>query len=178
MASLSQAKAPSLQDRRTPRWLFCLLERELRLTFRLDAAAASHNAMCRRYYDGASKGDGLARRWVEATFCNPPFRDSGDWVAKANAEAGAGVHSVLVLPVGCSQTWYHRLARRWSIWVPDGRVNFDTPDGQPTGHGNPDHRGADRDTMIVAFGPRFRNPRRSTFLVRSLAVREWPWISQ
>lgn len=141
---------PGKQDMRTPFSLFRRLEREFTPhgLFTLDAAASEANALCSRFYDGGERGNGLTHPWEPWTFCNPPFKDSKLWVSKAIAEhRDEGVCSVLVLPVGCSQKWFHQLLEYGpaSIWYPTKRISFDDPDGKPT-------KGADRDTIIVAIG--------------------------
>lgn len=131
------------QARRTPRWLFDLLDRRYG-PFRLDAAASRHNRMCDAYHGPDRGSDGLIDPWADVTFCNPPFRDTGAWVRKACTEFDErGIRSVLVLPVGCSQAWFHRhLLGKHEILYPTRRINFDLPTGEPT-------RSADRDTLIV-----------------------------
>lgn len=139
----------SRNDYRTPMWLFHLLE-ERYGRFAADAAAQPHNALHEVY--------GTAERpldfpWPDRTFCNPPFRDSRGltcierWVAHAMGSLSWRRRSVLVLPVGCSQYWFHKVLRCGGaeILCPTRRINFLLPDGTPT-------KSADRDTHIVSFG--------------------------
>jgi phage N-6-adenine-methyltransferase len=126
---------------RTPRWLFDMLADRFG-PFALDAAASSSNALCAAHY---TKDDsGLLRPWFDVTFCNPPFNNVGPWVSKAIDEQSRGVSSLLILPVGCSQRWFHEAAQTALIYFPTKRISFDNPDGTPT-------RGADRDTVILHF---------------------------
>jgi len=158
------------QNRRTPPWLFELIQHDIiKRKFKLDAAADRRNALCKRFYD--EHADGLKQPWRDPTFCNPPFLHFGDWIRKGYEEALARVGEddkvvCLIGPCGSSQTWFHRYARAGTIYVPDQRlVFFDSQTGEPT-------HGADRDSMIYVLGPGFWNKRYKDgrFLVKPLAV--------
>jgi len=152
------------QDMRTPQWLFELLQKRF-AKFTLDAAASPHDAKCTKFY--TKEDDGLAKPWHSKTFCNPPFKNFGDWIKKGYEESclGSGKRAVvLVGPTGCSQSWFHKYARRGLILVPNKRINFCEPDGTPT-------TGADRDTMIYVFGRAFKNPSYERFQIFPLTVR-------
>lgn len=156
-------KKPRLQNRRTPKWLFDLLN-ECFGPFVLDAFACERDALCQRYYTRADNG--LERPWMDGTFANPPFKIIGDVMKKAVAEGELGRRSVVIGPVGCSQQWMHGWAIYGTIYAPTLRVNFDLPDGTPT-------KQADRDTMIYTFGVEYTNPfwRRGLFRVLPLQLR-------
>ncbi|GAF81494.1 unnamed protein product [marine sediment metagenome] len=146
------------QNWRTPQWLFDALNERFG-PFVLDAAASKENALCKRYHDGV-RSDGLSNSWMDRTFCNPPFSHAGDWVEKAWGERTAMCRSVLLLPVGCSQAWFHDWVLRSKtahILYPTKRISFLLPDGTPT-------KNADRDTMIVTFG--YPGPKVSSFEVK------------
>jgi phage N-6-adenine-methyltransferase len=137
-----------VQNMRTPKWLFDLLNRRFG-PFVLDAFADETNALCRNWY--GREVDGCNQPWADVTFANPPFRLMEQTVAQAVFEAdGRGVRSIVIGPVGCSQAWYRVLAIRGTIYLPDRRISFDNPDGTPT-------RQANRDTIIMAFGPGHEN---------------------
>lgn len=156
----SKGDPASMQDRRTPRWLFELLDKRFG-PFVLDAFAQPHNALCPRFLTRTE--DGCIHPWEDITFANPEFEDMVRPLAHAVAEAERGVRSIIVSPVGCSQEWYHQLAIRGTIYVPDRRINFDLPDGTPT------HR-ADRDTIVIGLGKEHNNPawKRGLFRVQAL----------
>lgn len=135
-------KSPGQQDMRTPRWLFDLLAGMFG-AFALDAYAEPHNALCDRYYTRAE--DANWQPWISRTFANPEFGEMAPATRKAVEETERGVETIMLGPVGCTQEWYHRWAIQGTVWVPDGRINFDMPDGTPT-------HGADRDTIVIAFG--------------------------
>lgn len=130
------------QNYRTPKWLFDQLN-SLFGPFKLDAYASHENALCADYFTEKS-GQG---HWRDVTFANPPFKLAGFCAAQALFyHATGGVRSVLILPVGCSQRWFHKLIEDDAgILYPEKRISFNKPDGTPT-------KGADRDTIIVTIG--------------------------
>lgn len=156
-------QSASQQDLRTPVWFYKALNHQFG-PFVLDAFAQPHNALCPEFH--TLETDGFAQPWKDVTFANPEFEDMAPVFEKALAEAQRGMRSVIVSPVGCSQRWYHELAIKGTIYVPDARINFWLPDGTPT-------HSADRDTIIVAIGGEHRNPARhgGVFKVRALEIR-------
>lgn len=141
------AKPPRLQNRRTPRRLFDLLNRRFG-PFELDAFAEPHNALCQRFY--AREDDGCSQPWADVTFANPEFADMRLPLEHAVRQSELGIRSCVLGPVGCSQAWFHELAIRGTIYLPDLRINYDLPDGTPT-------KGADRDTIVMMFGGEHEN---------------------
>lgn len=160
------AKVPNLQERRTPRWLFDFLSDRFG-PFLLDAYAEKHNRMCDLWL--SAEEDGHTADWTDVTFANPPFEDMAPVLVQALRQATRGVRSVVLGPVGCSQAWYHELAIQGTVYVPDRRINFDTPGGEPTDR-------ADRDTIVMAFGGVHRNThaKRGVFRVHRLELPEVP----
>lgn len=138
-------KAKKIQNRRTPLWLFAILV-EVFGKFRLDAAASRKDTLCKWFF--TKNDNGLLQPWRNRTFCNPPFAETKHWVQKAYFEmTERKIESVLILPVGCSQQWYHSFATAGVVYIPSRRINFDLPDGTPTDR-------ADRDTIILHFDPK------------------------
>jgi phage N-6-adenine-methyltransferase len=143
------AMAKGIQNRRTPLWFFHAIEDFFQIKFKLDAAACKRDALCKKFY--TKRDNGLIKPWVNWTFCNPEFKDTTAWVHKAWREATVDKrHSILLAPTGCSQGWLHGSARDFTIFVPDCRISYNLPNGKPD-------PGADRDTMVLGFGPRFIN---------------------
>ena len=141
-------QGPSLQERRTPRWLFELLS-QLYGGFALDAFAEPHNALCDEYF--TAEQNALDQPWKDPTFCNHPFMLTEKVVPYAHKQwLERGVRTCMLAPIGCSQGWYHEYAKRHTVLHPDVRFNFDMPDGTPTDD-------ADRDTMVIRFGGADRN---------------------
>ncbi len=147
------APRKSTQDRRTPRWLFDALN-EMFGPFVLDAYATAENALCERFHTVES--DGNAGDWEDVTFANPEFKAMDLCTEHAVEQAELGCRSIVLGPVGCSQDWYHRWAIHGTVYVPDCRINYDDPAGNPTGSGL-DEGGADRDTIVMAFGGEHQN---------------------
>lgn len=144
-------KPPSDQNRRTPQWLFKLMEQYLDRKFVCDTAANKENALCRRFFDEAKNG--LEQTWPDGSFNNPPFKKFGLWAEKAYTEAAAsGAEICQVGPVGASQSWFHKFARCGTILVPTERIIYM---GSTTGEPTP---GGDRDSMIFLYGERWWNP--------------------
>lgn len=104
--------------------------------FTLDAAAAPHNAKCKRYY--TREDDGLTQEWRGRVWCNPPYSDLRAWVQKAWDEWDA-YHAdliVMLLPANrVEQGWWQDLVepRRDRDGSPlrveflRGRLRFDRP---------------------------------------------------
>ncbi len=63
--------------------------------FDLDVAAAPCNAKCARFYTRAD--DGLAQDWNGRVWCNPPYRNLVNWVAKAWHEFNIGRAELIVM---------------------------------------------------------------------------------
>lgn len=74
--------------------------------FTLDAAAAPHNAKCERFF--TREDDGLSQSWAgEIVWCNPPYSNLGDWLAKAWQEWPATRGIVMLLPANrVEQKWW------------------------------------------------------------------------
>lgn len=79
--------------------------------FTLDAAAAPHNAKCARYFTRADNG--LEQSWAgERVWCNPPYSNLGDWLAKAWDEwmsRNSPPIIAMLLPANrCEQPWWQQ----------------------------------------------------------------------
>lgn len=160
---MSKKKPARDQNRRTPPWLFAKLQKYLGLKFKLDAAASAVNALCKKFLTEADNG--LAKPWIDGTFCNPPFKRFGLWLAKALLEARERKIVVCVIgPMGGAQTWFHGVAKCGTILVPNSRLVFyDSVTGKPTA-------GADRDSAIYVFGPGWWNENSDTWQMKTFEV--------
>lgn len=81
-----------------------------RFGFTLDVAAAPHNAKTERFFTRADNG--LEQSWAgERVWCNPPYSNIGDWVAKAWREFENGTDLiVMLLPANRpEQAWWQDL---------------------------------------------------------------------
>lgn len=84
----------TVDERITPQWLF--EELDAKWHFTLDAAANSRNSKCDSYFD--READGLQHTWSgQRVWCNPPYSNIKDWVAKARAEVASGCSAVVML---------------------------------------------------------------------------------
>ncbi len=128
-----------VDDRATPQKFWESLDSEFNFT--VDAAAASHNAKCERYW---TKDDsGLEHDWHgEVVWCNPPYSQIEPWVRKAH-ESDATV--VMLLPANrTEQKWWQRWVEphrdngeRLSTRFVEGRLRFYGPDGSRLGAVSP-----------------------------------------
>lgn len=102
----------------TPQDFFDELHREFR--FQWDAAATQDNAKCGPYcYFGPDHGtgdyrDALAQEWrkyrtepIERLYCNPPYSQCREFVAKAAAEAKHGALTVMLIPSRTDTRYWH-----------------------------------------------------------------------
>lgn len=111
------------------------LEDRFRAPFTLDVAAAPHNTKAPRYFTRAD--DGLAQSWAgERVWCNPPYSNLGDWLAKAWAEWPTTNGIVMLLPANrTEQKWWQehvepkrdRNVYPLSVEFLPGRMRFDRP---------------------------------------------------
>ena len=93
-----------VDDRRTPRSLFLLLDHEFG-PFDLDAAASAENAQCMAYH--TRERDGLQHPWWGVVWVNPPYSNLSAWVAKAWDEARHCQRIVMLVPANrCEQPWW------------------------------------------------------------------------
>jgi len=131
--TLLRGSDDAVDERRTPLALWHPLDAEFGFT--LDAAAASDNALCERYF--TLEHDGLAQSWAsERVWVNPPFSGCADWVLKAWEES-AHATIVMLLPANrTEQRWWqemvepHRdryLSSLRTRFLP-GRINFASRD--------------------------------------------------
>lgn len=168
------AKPKSVQERRTPQWLFDELNRRFG-PFVCDLFADESNALCDDYF--STENNALDADWPDRSFGNAPFEMTTEVVKKAAHEAIVhNIRSVLLAPTGCSQAWFHEHAFLGTVYVPDMRISFDDIAGNPTGKKHGNESGADRDTMILVFGPEHMNSRearaRDEFRVKRLRLRK------
>jgi site-specific DNA-methyltransferase (adenine-specific) len=109
----------------TPDYIFEPLNK--RFHFRLDAAATTMNAKCRKYYTKAN--DALRRPWEPGpVWCNPPYgRNLYEWVMKAYNECyDRKVVVVMLLPFRPDTRWYRSYVNGFAFERPiQGRVVFE-----------------------------------------------------
>lgn len=94
--------------------------------FDLDpAAGAEDHALASTRY--TKDDDGLSEEWFGNVWCNPPFSNKDEWLAKAHAEVldGNADLAVVLLPVDTSTGWFHEhVAEADVIFFQQGRLRF------------------------------------------------------
>lgn len=154
---------PSIQTMRTPPWLFNKCQDIIGEPFQLDAFASPHNALCTEFY--TEEDNALEKPWKSPTFANPPFKLMGQVMEKACYEwQEHKVQSAIVGLTGCSQQWFHKYAIHATIYVPDKRIQYLTPDGTTT-------QNANRDSMVYVFNENSGAKAMGSFDVWPLHVR-------
>ena len=140
-------------DYQTPKWLYKALDDVYH--FDLDAACTRKSCLAPNgfYFDegiDALKMD--LNRWseYERIFVNPPYSKAAGplaiWLHRMWWTAILGRKLVVaILPATPNTVWFHSYIKgRANVFYPEGRIAFDTPDGQPT-------KSARHDTMIVTW---------------------------
>lgn len=99
----------SKQDYCTPPELLIAIKKRLHIEkFSVDLAASHENKVADMRY--TEEDDALVQPWniVQGGWgwCNPPFADIGDWVAKAAHEAMKGAQTVMLLPASSGANWF------------------------------------------------------------------------
>lgn len=126
---------------RTPPALFAALDAEF--CFQLDAAAAPHNALCRKFI--TEEQNTLQTPWADHLtmpgYCwlNPPYSDITPFVKKAAAESTNQIGTVMLVPADPSVGWFKEAIGTASEvrFVTPGRIGFINPStGKPVS-GNP-----------------------------------------
>lgn len=85
----------------TPQDFFDKLNEEF--CFDLDPCASDENHKCDVYHTEAENG--LEQSWVgNRVFCNPPYSNIGEWVAKAARERAL---TVMLIPARTDTRWFH-----------------------------------------------------------------------
>jgi phage N-6-adenine-methyltransferase len=127
--------------------------------FYWDVCATYHNTVVEgRYYVFTN---GLSADWPEGErmFCNPPFRYTRKWVAKAlKMRNESDVETVVVSKQACDTAWWHGVADELETYLLTPRVDYIPPPGVEKSSNN-------YGTMIMHIGG-WANPG---------AIRRWAW---
>lgn len=112
--------------------------------FTLDACAISANTKCDHYF--TPEQDGLQQDWSGVVFCNPPYSEVDQWIAKAYEASKAGALVVCIVNASVDTTWWHAYVQPYAeVRFPKGRWKFERPGGKG--------QSAPRPTAIVIFRP-------------------------
>ncbi|VTN63578.1 phage N-6-adenine-methyltransferase [Klebsiella pneumoniae] len=136
---------------RTPPALFACLNAEF--CFQLDAAAAAHNALCRKFI--TAEQNTLETPWADYlsipgyVWLNPPYSDITPFVKKAAAESANQIGTVMLVPADTSVGWFKEAIKTASEvrFITAGRLAFINPvTGKPVSGNN-------KGSMLIIWHP-------------------------
>lgn len=136
---------------RTPPALFASLDAEF--CFQLDAAAAPHNALCRKFI--TAEQNTLETPWADYlsipgyVWLNPPYSDITPFVKKAAAESANQIGTVMLVPADTSVGWFKEAIQTSSEvrFITAGRLAFINPvTGKPVSGNN-------KGSMLIIWRP-------------------------
>ena len=136
---------------RTPPALFACLNAEF--CFQLDAAAAAHNALCRKFI--TAEQNTLEMPWADYlsipgyVWLNPPYSDITPFVKKAAAESANQIGTVMLVPADTSVGWFKEAIQTASEvrFITAGRLAFINPvTGKPVSGNN-------KGSMLIIWHP-------------------------
>lgn len=136
---------------RTPPALFAALNAEF--CFQLDAAAAPHNALCRKFI--TAEQNTLETPWADYlnvpgyAWMNPPYSDITPFVKKAAAESNNQIGTVMLVPADTSVGWFKEAIQTASEvrFITAGRLAFINPvTGKPVSGNN-------KGSMLIIWRP-------------------------
>ncbi|ASK00185.1 phage N-6-adenine-methyltransferase [Citrobacter freundii] len=136
---------------RTPPALFACLNAEF--CFQLDAAAAAHNALCRKFI--TAEQNTLETPWDDYlsipgyVWLNPPYSDITPFVKKAAAESNNQIGTVMLVPADTSVGWFKEAIQTASEvrFITAGRLAFINPiTGKPVSGNN-------KGSMLIIWRP-------------------------
>ncbi|HBY5350814.1 phage N-6-adenine-methyltransferase [Klebsiella pneumoniae] len=136
---------------RTPPALFACLNAEF--CFQLDAAAAAHNALCRKFI--TAEQNTLETPWADYlsipgyVWLNPPYSDITPFVKKAAAENANQIGTVMLVPADTSVGWFKEAIQTASEvrFITAGRLAFINPvTGKPVSGNN-------KGSMLIIWHP-------------------------
>ncbi len=136
---------------RTPPALFACLNAEF--CFQLDAAAALHNALCKKFI--TAEQNTLETSWADYlsipgyVWLNPPYSDITPFVKKAAAESANQIGTVMLVPADTSVGWFKEAIQTASEvrFITAGRLAFINPvTGKPVSGNN-------KGSMLIIWHP-------------------------
>ena len=136
---------------RTPPSLFASLDAEF--CFQLDAAAAPHNALCRKFI--TAEQNTLETAWADYlnvpgyVWLNPPYSDITPFVKKSAVESANQIGTVMLVPADTSVGWFKEAIQTASEvrFITAGRLAFINPvTGKPVSGNN-------KGSMLIIWRP-------------------------
>lgn len=136
---------------RTPPALFASLDAEF--CFQLDAAAAPHNALCRKFI--TAEQNTLETPWADYlnvpgyVWLNPPYSDITPFVKKAATESANQIGTVMLVPADTSVGWFKESIQTASEvrFITAGRLAFINPVTGKSVSGN------NKGSMLIIWRP-------------------------
>lgn len=136
---------------RTPPALFAALDAEF--CFQLDAAAAPHNALRRKFI--TAEQNTLETPWADYmsipgyVWLNPPYSDITPFVKKAAAESNNQIGTVMLVPADTSVGWFKEAIQTASEvrFITAGRLAFINPVTDKPVSGN------NKGSMLIIWRP-------------------------
>lgn len=136
---------------RTPPALFACLNAEF--CFQLDAAAAQHNALCKKFI--TAEQNTLETSWADYlsipgyVWLTPPYSDITPFVKKAASESANQIGTVMLVPADTSVGWFKEAIQTASEvrFITAGRLAFINPvTGKPVSGNN-------KGSMLIIWHP-------------------------
>ncbi|EMJ2330185.1 phage N-6-adenine-methyltransferase [Enterobacter hormaechei] len=136
---------------RTPPAIFASLDAEF--CFQLDAAAAPHNTLCRKFI--TAEQNTLETPWADYlnvpgyVWLNPPYSDITPFVKKAATESANHIGTVMLVPADTSVSWFKEAIQTASEvrFITAGRLAFINPvTGKPVSGNN-------KGSMLIIWRP-------------------------
>ncbi|WP_080395942.1 phage N-6-adenine-methyltransferase [Enterobacter hormaechei] len=136
---------------RTPPAFFASLDAEF--CFQLDAAAAPHNALCRKFI--TAEQNTLETPWADYlnapgyVWLNPPYSNITPFVKKAATESANQIGTVMLVPADTSVGWFKEAIQTASEvrFITAGRLAFINPvTGKPVSGNN-------KGSMLIIWRP-------------------------
>jgi phage N-6-adenine-methyltransferase len=112
--------------------------------FTLDVCAITSNAKCDQFF--TPEQDSLQQAWTGVCWCNPPYSEVEQWIAKAYEASKSGTTVVCIVYACVDTRWWHAYVEPYAEYrFPKGRWKFERPGGKG--------QSAPRPTAIVIFRP-------------------------
>lgn len=115
----------------TPQELFDQLSAEFG-PFDMDVAANIKNSKCFYFAGLDTKEDGLQSSWMKVNWCNPPYSQVKEFIAKAAEQQKLGKVTVMLIPARTDTRFFHDYIYqqpRVEVRFLRGRLKFINPNG-------------------------------------------------
>jgi len=110
----------------TPDWFYNIVNNKYNFVW--DLACETHNSKCINGYYYNQGIDSFQQEWHKINgyaWCNPPYSNAYDWLAKAHIERDKGAKIVMLIPLEKITTKYFKDSLPNQIFIISGRIQFD-----------------------------------------------------